>query len=245
MDGTLAIIGTGKIGEALLRGLLHAQTMAPAQIICTAHRESRCDELQREHGVKATTDNRAAIDSADVILLALKPQRLLHVIADHGAAFHPGQTVISVAAGITTEAIQQTIPAEVAVVRVMTNTPAQVDEAMSVRREVYEAGQDIVTQGDIGRRLYVLQTGEAEVLRLDADGDADVLARLGPGNHFGEISIFEGSRRTATIRATTRTEVLSLGRDAARHLSDASQPIGTHLRHGPGDRDTTAEDGTP
>lgn len=119
------------------------------------------------------------------------------------------------------------------------------DEAMAVRREVYEAGQDIVTQGDIGRRLYVLQSGEAEVLRVNGEGAEEVLAHLGPGDHFGEISIFEGSRRTASIRATTRTQVLSLGRDAAQHLSAASQPIGAHLRHGPGNRDTTTEDGTP
>lgn len=121
----------------------------------------------------------------------------------------------------------------------------QLDEAMAVRREVYETGQDIVTQGDIGRRLYVLQSGEAQVLRADGSGAEEVLAQLGPGDHFGEIAIFEGSRRTATIRATTRTEVLSLGHGAAHHLSAASQPIGAHLRHGPGDRVTNAEKGTP
>lgn len=119
------------------------------------------------------------------------------------------------------------------------------DGTMAVKREVYEDGQDIITQGDIGRHLYVLQSGAAEVLRVDADGSEEVLAQLGPGDHFGEISIFEGSRRTATIRATARTEVLSLGRDVAHHLSTASQSIGAHLRHGPGKRDTTTQDGTP
>lgn len=175
MDGTLAIIGTGKMGEALLRGLLRAQTMAPSQIICTAHREERCDELQRDHGVKATTDNGAAIDSADVILLALKPQRLLNVIADHGSAFHAGQTVISVAAGVTTEAIQQTIPAAVPVVRVMTNTPAQVDEAMSVI-----SGGAHATEGDLAVAEDVM-AHVGQVIRLPESNLDAVTALSGSG----------------------------------------------------------------
>jgi pyrroline-5-carboxylate reductase len=132
LDGTLAIIGTGRIGEALLRGLLRAETLDPGQVVCTANRQERCDELAREHGVKATTDNRAAVGSADVVLIALKPQFLLDVLAPIVDAFRTDQTVISVAAGITTTMIQDAIPGEVPVVRVMTNTPAQVDEAMSV-----------------------------------------------------------------------------------------------------------------
>jgi len=132
VDGTLAIIGTGRIGEALLRGLLSAGSVTPDQVICTAQREERCDELARDHAVKATTDNRAAVEAADIVFLALKPQVLLDVIAPAAGAFRTDQTVISVAAGTTTAAIQDAIPGEVPVVRVMTNTPVQVDEAMSV-----------------------------------------------------------------------------------------------------------------
>lgn len=132
MDGTLAIIGTGRIGEALLRGLLRSAWVEPEQVVCTDATEARCDELRRAHGVHATTDNHDAVTRADVVLIALKPQVLLATIAEAGAAFRPEQTVISVAAGITTASIQDAIPGEVPVVRVMTNTPVQVDEAMSV-----------------------------------------------------------------------------------------------------------------
>ncbi len=106
--------------------------MEPHQVICTTRLEHRREELEREHGVKATLDNRAAIEAADVVLIALKPQVLLHVVGELGDAFNPDQTVISVAAGTTTAAIQDAIPGEVPVVRVMTNTPVQVDAAMSV-----------------------------------------------------------------------------------------------------------------
>ncbi len=132
MEGTLAIIGTGRIGEALLRGLLHSSWVAPSQVICTDASPERAEEVARLHGVTGTTDNRAAVEAADVVLVALKPQVLVRVISAVGDAFRPDQTVISVAAGITTATIQDAIPGEVPVVRVMTNTPVQVDEAMSV-----------------------------------------------------------------------------------------------------------------
>ena len=132
MDGTLAIIGAGRIGEALLRGLLASSWLDAGQVICTARREERCGELAATHGVRATTDNAAAIRAADVVLLAVKPQVMFGLLAGVGDAFRPDQTVISVAAGLTTASIQDAIPGEVPVVRVMSNTPVQVDEAMSV-----------------------------------------------------------------------------------------------------------------
>ena len=132
MDGTLAIIGTGRIGEALLSGLLASSWVRPDQVICTDVSPERCEEVATTHGVRGTTDNRSAIQAADVVLIALKPQVLVQVIGAVGDAFDPAQTVISVAAGITTSTIQDTIEGEVPVVRVMTNTPVQVDEAMSV-----------------------------------------------------------------------------------------------------------------
>ncbi|MFA9432354.1 pyrroline-5-carboxylate reductase [Egicoccus sp. AB-alg2] len=141
MDGTLAIIGTGRIGEALLRGLLRSGWVEPAQVVATARRDERCAELAETHGVKATTDNRAAIEAADVVLLALKPQTILTVVAEVADAFRPDQTVISVAAGTPTSALQDATPDGIPFVRVMTNTPVQVDEAMSVVSAGTHAGE--------------------------------------------------------------------------------------------------------
>ena len=132
MDGTLAIIGAGRIGEALLRGLLRSSWVRPDQVIVTARRDERCRALADDHGVRATTDNREAVTAADVVVLGLKPQTIGAVLADVGDAFHAGQTVISVAAGTTTAFMESYLPDDVPVVRVMTNTPVQVDEAMSV-----------------------------------------------------------------------------------------------------------------
>jgi pyrroline-5-carboxylate reductase len=180
VDGTLAIVGTGRIGEALLRGLMGSSWVDPAQVICTDNREERCEELRREHGVRAISDNREAVEAADVVLVALKPQVLLDVIGEVGASFHPGQTVISVAAGITTAAIQDVIPGEVPVVRVMTNTPVQVDEAMSVVSGGTHAGErDLAVAEEILR--HVGRVIRMDEVHLDA---VTALSGSGPAYFF-------------------------------------------------------------
>jgi pyrroline-5-carboxylate reductase len=132
VDGKLAIIGTGRIGEALLRGLLRSGKVDPSQVSCTVRRPERAAELTAAHGVEVTSDNRAAIARADVVILAVKPQNLPDLLDDVTDAFRVGQTVISMAAGTRIATIEDRLPADVAVVRIMSNTPVQVDEAMSV-----------------------------------------------------------------------------------------------------------------
>lgn len=96
----------------------------------------------------------------------------------------------------------------------------QMHEPFGVRPEVYEPGQPIVRQGEVGRRLFLIKEGEVEVVRSHEDGRSERLATLGPGQHFGEISIFRGIRRTATVRARTRVRVLALGRSTTVELTD-------------------------
>ncbi len=113
-------------------------------------------------------------------------------------------------------------------------TNVQMREPYGVRRQRYEAGQEIVRQGDVGRRLFVIVEGEVEVVRENDDGEETPLARLGPGQHFGEMAIFQSVRRTATVRAATPVEVLSLGHSASLALSEAVAPFGATVRRRPG-----------
>ena len=176
-DLTLAIVGTGRLGEALLRGLLRSAWIDPGQVVCTARRPERVDALVEAHGVRATTDNAAAIAEADVVLIALKPQTLLGVVEHAAHAFRADQTVVSLAAGTTTASIEALLPDAVPVVRVMTNTPVQVDEAMSVVAPGAHAGdadckvaEDILSH--VGRVIRLGEEHMDSVTALSGSGPA-------------------------------------------------------------------------
>lgn len=131
MDGNLAILGTGRMGEALLGGLLRSGWARPEQIRCTCRRPERARELTETYGVEAHTDSAAAVADADVLLLAVKPQNLRPLLTEIAPKISSRHTVISVAAGVTTATIEAALPDGVPVVRVMSNVPVLVDEAMS------------------------------------------------------------------------------------------------------------------
>lgn len=221
MEGTLAIIGTGRLGEALLRGLLRSFSVRPEQVVCTARRDRRTAELASTHGVKATGDNREAVARADVVVLGLKPQVLPGVLAEVGEVFHAGQTVISLAAGITTARIESHLPPGVPVVRVMTNTPVLVDEAMSVVAAGAHATDRHVAVAEeilspVGR---VVRMGEEHLDSVTA------LAGSGPAYLFLvaeamiDAGVLLGLPREAATELVTQTLLGSatLLRDGERH----------------------------
>jgi CRP-like cAMP-binding protein len=76
--------------------------------------------------------------------------------------------------------------------------------------EAFEAGETIFREGEPGRYVYVLKSGNVEVLRQAAGGATEVVHRLGPGDHFGEIALIRHAPRTATIRTVTAVEVYKM-----------------------------------
>ena len=130
MDGTLAILGTGRMGEALLSGLLRSGWARPDQVWCTVRSPERAALLASTYGVQAGVDSGAAAD-ADVLLLAPKPQDMDALLEQIAGRVRDTQTVVSMAAGVPTRAIEDALGGAVPVVRVMSNVPVLVDEAMS------------------------------------------------------------------------------------------------------------------
>ncbi|MBC6459850.1 pyrroline-5-carboxylate reductase [Actinomadura sp. HBU206391] len=126
----IAILGAGKMGEALLSGVLRAGRR-PAQLAVTVRRAERGALLHERYGV-AVLSNAEAAKTADTLVIAVKPQDMATLLEELGPHIPPGRLVISMAAGIPTSFIESRLPGGVPVVRVMSNTPVHVDEAMSV-----------------------------------------------------------------------------------------------------------------
>jgi pyrroline-5-carboxylate reductase len=131
-ERSIAFLGGGRMGEALVAGLLRSGGRSTEEILVTCRREERARELTERHGVAATLDNAEACRFAEVLVLMAKPQdfeTLLDQITDHVTTEH---LVVSFAAGIRTSFVEQHLSPGVSVVRVMSNVPVMVDEAMSV-----------------------------------------------------------------------------------------------------------------
>ena len=127
--GVVAVVGAGVMGEALLSGLLRGDRMGDTFVVADK-RHDRCVELQERYGVDIASNSEAAAE-ADVIVLVVKPQDIMAVTDEISGVLKPGALVVSLAAGITTAALEARLPERTPVVRVMPNTPALVDQGMS------------------------------------------------------------------------------------------------------------------
>lgn len=125
---SVAIIGAGVMGETLLSGLIRGGRDV-ADLVVGEKRVERADELRTKYGVKVVSNIEAA--GAETVVLVVKPQDMTDVLVEIAPHLRPGQLLVSLAAGITTALIEKHIPDGVAVVRVMPNTPALVDEGMA------------------------------------------------------------------------------------------------------------------
>jgi pyrroline-5-carboxylate reductase len=128
-DGVVAILGVGVMGETLLSGLLRAGRPT-AGLLVGEKRAERAEELRERYGV-TVVDNREAAAKADTVVVVVKPQDMGELLEEIAPDLRAGQLVVSLAAGITTAFIESRLPDGVAVVRVMPNTPALVDEGMA------------------------------------------------------------------------------------------------------------------
>ncbi|MEO7754248.1 MAG: pyrroline-5-carboxylate reductase [Terracoccus sp.] len=126
---TTAIFGTGVMGRTLLSGLLRSGRPA-GDLVITGRTPDRVAELGAEHGVRVLPNAEAAA-AADTLVLCVKPQDMDALVEEIAGHVVEGNTVVSLAAGITTAHLEALLPEGTSVVRVMPNTPALVDQGMA------------------------------------------------------------------------------------------------------------------
>ena len=127
----IAVLGTGRIGEALISGLLSSGWRRPEDIIASSRRAERLVELAERYGIATTMDNVEAAAGAALVVVSVKPQDIEGLLGQIGPAISAEQTVLSVAAATPTAAIEGHLAAGVPVVRAMPNTPSTVHEGIA------------------------------------------------------------------------------------------------------------------
>jgi pyrroline-5-carboxylate reductase len=153
LNKRVAIIGAGKMGRALIEGLISSRIILPKDILISDKLEVRLRPLSRK-GIKTTTSNIEAVKVGKIVVLCVKPQDMREVLKEIADSFQPSQLknklFISIAAGIKTDFIEKRL-GRVPVIRVMPNTPALVREGTSVvSRGAYARSR----HEDIARRVF-------------------------------------------------------------------------------------------
>jgi pyrroline-5-carboxylate reductase len=215
VDRTIATVGSGVMAEAMIVGLLRGNLVTPEQVIASHPRSERRDELERTHGIRTTGSNVDAVEAADVVILAVKPQTLGRVGREIGPHLRRGQLVLSVLAGPTTAALV-TVLGHDQVVRAMPNTPARIGSGMTVWYATpastdQQRAQAKALRGTLGAELEVEDekwvamatavsgTGPAYVF-LVMEALIDAAVHLGFPRHIAHdivIETLEGSTRFA------------------------------------------------
>lgn len=173
----LAVIGAGKMGETLISALTGSGVVAASGVIATARHQERLDRVAASFAVATTLDNAQAATDAEVILLCVKPQIAAEVIAEMSGRIESHQIVLSIIAGLTTDAIEGHLGKEVPVVRAMPNTPSRVGFGMTAvcggrwaKPEHVELGRALFSR--IGRSLVLDEKYFDAVTGLSASGPA-------------------------------------------------------------------------
>jgi pyrroline-5-carboxylate reductase len=175
MGETVAVLGAGKMGEALLSGMLRAGR-PPSDLLFTERHEDRAEELTAKFGIEAVSSTQAA-QRADTLLVAVKPQEIVALLDDLAPAVTPRNLVISIAAGIPTTLYEKRLADGTPVVRVMSNTPVFVDEAMSAISAGAHAGEEHLVRTEellrpVGKVIRIPETQLDAVTALSGSGPA-------------------------------------------------------------------------
>jgi pyrroline-5-carboxylate reductase len=171
----VAVLGAGKIGEALLSGLLHAGRN-PDDLLFTEHYAERATELTKRYGVRGVDVVQAAA-LADVLVVAVKPQDIEPLLADLAPVLRKGTLVVSLCAGLPTALYERRLPEHTPVVRVMPNTPMLVGEAMSAISAGRYAGPEHLAAveellSSVGLVVQVPESQQDAVTALSGSGPA-------------------------------------------------------------------------
>lgn len=175
----IGFIGAGNMAEAIVRGLLQANVVDAGRIIISDPSAERRILFQNTFRVLPVTDNRAVLEKSDVVVLAVKPQFMKDALAPCAGQFRSGQLVVSIAAGVKTDAIHSLCGGQPAVIRVMPNTPALIGKGVSAICTGPGADESMMTLTEslfrsVGSTIRVDESAMDAVTAISGSGPAYV-----------------------------------------------------------------------
>ena len=200
----IAIIGLGKLGGILARAFIEKGLIGKDQTVATVAHQSRADSLAGEFRFPVSTDNSAVVQNAEIVLLCVKPENVGSVCQEIDSALSPSHLLISVAASVPTQYIEDHLTRHVPVVRAMPNTPCQVGDGMTAicSGRFADSNHLNLTQklfDTVGRTVILDEKHMDAVTGLSASGPAFIYVIL---ESLAEAGVKVGlPRGTATLLA--------------------------------------------
>jgi pyrroline-5-carboxylate reductase len=234
-EHTVAVVGAGKMGETLLSGLLRAGWPA-GRLLATTRRPERAEELAVRYGVRVV-DNDEAAASADVLTIAVKPQDAPALLAALGPKVGRDVVVVSICAGLPTSFFEKHLPAGTPVIRVMSNTPAMVDQAMTaISGGTHATAEQLALAEEmfrpLGRTIRLPESQQDAVTALSGSGPAYIYYLV---EAMTDAGILLGLPRQVAYELILQTVIGSAAmlRDSGEHpvkLREAvTSPAGTTI----------------
>lgn len=173
----IAILGAGKIGEALVSGLLSSGWCQPEEIVATDRYEERLAAIHARYGVQTSHVNADAVEGAGIVVIAVKPQDIGTLLGEIAGSLGSDQTVLSLAAGVPTAAIERQLGHGVAVVRAMPNVAVTIREGMAGIASGRNANAEHLARareilGRVGRTVEVDEGSLDAVTAVSGSGPA-------------------------------------------------------------------------
>lgn len=173
----VGLVGTGNMGEALIKGLIHGHVCKPEQIFCSDTRLERLKAIRETYGVKGTSHNIEVVKHSDILILAVKPQIMKEVVHEVTKYLDLSKLIISIAAGVPLDAIESCAKRELKLIRVMPNICVSVREGASA----IAGGKHIIKEDlmiaktifdSVGKSLFVEENLLDAVTGLSGSGPA-------------------------------------------------------------------------
>ncbi|WP_406656263.1 pyrroline-5-carboxylate reductase [Methanolobus sp. ZRKC2] len=208
LDGKkLGFIGTGKMGSSLIKGICDSGIIPSSHIYASDVFEASLKELHDNLHINVSTDNTDIIRDADIIVLAVKPQILKSVLSHIREEISSDKLVVSIAAGVKLEAIEDELKEGTRVVRVMPNIAATVAEAASAistgrNASVDDADDVLAIFGSVGSSLIVPEHLMDAVTGLSGSGPAFIFPVI---EAMADGGVFEGLDRNSAIVLAAQT----------------------------------------
>lgn len=202
----IVFIGAGAMAEAMISGIVAAQTISPEHIFVTNRTNtSRLKQLQDQYGINGIPNGELQLDQVDVIILAMKPKDAATSLQSIRHLIKPNQLLLSVLAGVTTSLIEHLVPAGQQVIRVMPNTSSKIGESATALAK----GQHTTKQNlSWAKRLFEC-IGEVYVIREEQMDIFTGIAGSGPAYFYFLIEHMEKEAVKAGLTKGTVREILA------------------------------------